>query len=119
MNTALSQPRPLPHRRHPDRSHRHRRPGVELRCDLQLLRRPALQRGHRRSQRPRFQRRPLGGHKIVFPDYVAALATHDADGSGDFETAAEVEAALADGTAVDQGVVKEFVCTVDRMPAHD
>ena len=57
-------------------------------------------------------------HRIAFPDYATALAAHDADGSGDFDTAAEVEAALADGTAVDRGVVRAFVCTVVRIPGR-
>jgi hypothetical protein len=57
-------------------------------------------------------------HRVTFPNYAAALAAHDADGSGDFDGAAEVQAALADGTAIDQGIVREFVCTVVRIPAH-
>ena len=57
-------------------------------------------------------------HRVTFPDYAAALAAHDADGSGDFDSAAEAEAALADGTAVDQGIVRQFVCTVIRIPGR-
>ena len=57
-------------------------------------------------------------HRVTFPSYAAALAAHDADGSGDFDSTAEVEAALADGTAIDQGVVREFVCTVVRIPGR-
>jgi len=57
-------------------------------------------------------------HRIAFPDYAAALAAHDANASGDFDAAAEVGAALADGTAVDQGVVRAFVCTVNRIPGR-
>jgi hypothetical protein len=57
-------------------------------------------------------------HKITFPDYAAALAAHDANDSGDFDSAAEVMAALGDGTAIDQGVVREFVCTVVRIPGR-
>jgi hypothetical protein len=49
---------------------------------------------------------------LSFPDYQAALAAHDANGSGDFDTAAEVQAALADGSAVSLGVVKSFECPV-------
>ncbi len=55
-------------------------------------------------------------HQVVFANYATALAAHDANGSGDFDSAAEVEAALADGTASDQGIVKRFVCTVNRIP---
>ena len=57
-------------------------------------------------------------HRVTFPDYAAALAAHDADGSGDFDSPAEAEAALADGTAVDQGIVRQFVCTVIRIPGR-
>jgi hypothetical protein len=57
-------------------------------------------------------------HRVTFPSYAAALAAHDANGSGDFDSASEVEAALADGTAVDQGIVRQFVCTVVRIPGH-
>jgi hypothetical protein len=55
-------------------------------------------------------------HKVVFGNYATALALHDANGSGDFDSAAEVTAALADGTATDQGVVRRFECTVNRIP---
>jgi hypothetical protein len=55
---------------------------------------------------------------VTFPNYAAALAAHDANGSGDFDRAAEVEAAIADGTAIDQGVVRQFVCTVVRIPGR-
>lgn len=57
-------------------------------------------------------------HRITFPSYATALAAHDADGSGDFNRAAEIEAALADSTAIDQGVIREFVCTVVPLPAN-
>ncbi len=57
-------------------------------------------------------------HRVAFPDYAAAVALHDANGSGDLDSAAEVDAALADGTAVDQGVVRQFVCTVVRVPGQ-
>jgi hypothetical protein len=56
-------------------------------------------------------------HKIVFADYASALAAHDTNGSGDFDSAAEVTAALADGTATDAGIVRRFECTVNRLPA--
>jgi len=54
-------------------------------------------------------------HRVTFPDYAAAVALHDTNGSHDLDSAAEVEAALADGTAIDQGVVRQFVCTVVRV----
>lgn len=49
---------------------------------------------------------------LSFADYGAALSAHDANGSGDFDTTAEVEAALADGSATSLGVVKSFECPV-------
>jgi hypothetical protein len=52
---------------------------------------------------------------LSFPDYAAALSAHDADGSGDFDSAAEVQAALADGSAISLGVVKSFECPVIRL----
>src|SRR5215217_5188725 len=56
---------------------------------------------------------------VSFADYDVALAAHDANGSGDFDTTAEVQAALADGSAVSLGVVKSFECPVIRMPEHN
>ena len=55
---------------------------------------------------------------LSFADYGAALSAHDTNGSGDFDTTAEVQAALADGSAVSLGVVKSFECPVIRMPGH-
>jgi hypothetical protein len=55
---------------------------------------------------------------LSFPDYDAALAAHDANGSGDFDTTAEVQAALSDGSAASLGVVKSFECPVIRIPGH-
>lgn len=55
-------------------------------------------------------------HAVAFADYDAAVQAFDANGSGDFDSAAEVEAALAAGAAVDQGVVRSFVCPVIRVP---
>ena len=56
-------------------------------------------------------------HLIEFDDCAAALAAHDANGSGNFDFAEEIEAAIATGDAVDLGVVRSFVCTVNRVPA--
>jgi hypothetical protein len=53
---------------------------------------------------------------LSFSDYGAALAAHDANGSGDFDTAAEVQAALGDGSATSLGIVKSFECPV--IPLH-
>ena len=50
-------------------------------------------------------------HALSFPmGYSAALAEGDLDGSGVLDSADEVDAALAAGAAVDDGVVKQFVC---------
>src|SRR3954447_2400141 len=52
-------------------------------------------------------------HALAFPHgYAAAVTADDANGSGDLDTTAEVNAALADGNAVDTGIVRMFVCTV-------
>ncbi len=52
---------------------------------------------------------------LQFSDYDAALAAYDANDSGDFDSAAEVEAAIAGGaaTAFDTGV--RFVCPVIKL----
>jgi hypothetical protein len=55
-------------------------------------------------------------HGVQFGNYAAALAAYDVNVSGDFDSAAEVEAALADGSAVDIGIIRSFVCTVNRLP---
>lgn len=58
-------------------------------------------------------------HLIAYnTSYAATVAAHDTNGSGDLDSAAEVQAALADpgpGGAVDTGVVKEFVCPVIKL----
>lgn len=55
-------------------------------------------------------------HAISIADYGAAIAMFDANGSGDFDSAEEVEAALAYGAAIDNGVVASFVCPVIQIP---
>ncbi len=59
-------------------------------------------------------------HAIAFnTSYAATLAAHDTNGSGSLDSAAEVQAALADpgsGGATDLGVVKLFECPVIRVP---
>ena len=58
-------------------------------------------------------------HAIAFiGGYEAALATYDANGSGEFDNDAEVLAALNGGAATDEGVVRRFVCTVNRLPGR-
>jgi hypothetical protein len=58
-------------------------------------------------------------HAIAYnTSWAATVATHDANGSGDLDGAAEVLAALADpgaGGASDTGVVKQFVCPVIKL----
>jgi hypothetical protein len=55
-------------------------------------------------------------HAVQFADYDAALATYDTNGSGDFDSAAEIEAAINGGAAVDAGIVKQFECPL--IPAR-
>jgi hypothetical protein len=59
-------------------------------------------------------------HAIAYnTSWGATVAAHDANASGDLDSAAEVEAALADagpGGATDTGVVKSFECPVIKVP---
>ena len=55
-------------------------------------------------------------HHVSFADYAAAVAAHDTNGSGNFDSAEEVEAAIASGMAIDEGVVASFVCPVIPAP---
>ena len=59
-------------------------------------------------------------HAIAYnTSRAATVAAHDANASGDLDSAAEVEAALADagpGGATDTGVVKSFECPVIKVP---
>jgi hypothetical protein len=54
-------------------------------------------------------------HGLSFPNYAAAVSQFDANGSGDFDSASEVQAALAAGAAIDNGVVKSFECPVIKV----
>ncbi|HEU4540499.1 MAG TPA: hypothetical protein VFR23_05180 [Jiangellaceae bacterium] len=59
-------------------------------------------------------------HGLSFPDgYAAAVAAGDLDGDGVLDSVTEVEAALAAGAAVDEGVVAQFVCPVIPFPANE
>jgi hypothetical protein len=53
---------------------------------------------------------------LTFEDYDAAVMAHDMNGSGDFDSEEEVDAALESGAAESLGVVKQFECPVIKMP---
>jgi hypothetical protein len=59
-------------------------------------------------------------HALSFTtSYATTVAAHDTNGSGNLDSTAEIDAALADpgpGGATDLGVVKLFECPV--IPAH-
>ncbi len=56
-------------------------------------------------------------HKVSTPSgYPAALASGDLDHDGVLDSATEVRAAMAAGTLVDDGIVKYFVCTLNKVP---
>ena len=55
-------------------------------------------------------------HGLQFTNYAAAVAAYDSNGSGNFDSAAEVAAAIAGGAATDIGVIKSFECPVIRVP---
>ena len=58
-------------------------------------------------------------HAVAYnTSHAATVAAHDANGSGDLDSDAEVLAAFADpgpGGATDAGVVKQFVCPVIKL----
>jgi hypothetical protein len=54
-------------------------------------------------------------HALSFANYPAAVSQFDTNASGNFDSASEVEAALAAGAATDTGVVKSFECPVIRV----
>jgi len=55
-------------------------------------------------------------HGLTFANYAAAVAQFDTNGSGDFDSAQEVQAAIAAGAATDLGIVKSFECPVLHIP---
>jgi hypothetical protein len=55
-------------------------------------------------------------HGLTFANYASAVAQFDTNGSGDFDNAAEVAAAITAGAATDIGIVKSFVCPVIHIP---
>ena len=56
-------------------------------------------------------------HSIAVDDYAAALEAGDLDGNGVLDAVDEVQAAIDSGHAWDTGIVREFVCTVNKLPA--
>lgn len=59
-------------------------------------------------------------HAVSLPHgYAAALASGDLDGDQVLDATDEVMAAISAGDAVDTGVVKLFVCTVNPVPANE
>jgi hypothetical protein len=57
-------------------------------------------------------------HSVSLPNgYAAALASGDLDGNGVLDADNEVMAAMAAGNLVDDGIVKYFVCTLNKVPA--
>lgn len=57
-------------------------------------------------------------HAVSLPNgYGAALASGDLDGDGVLTSDVELGAAFMAGDAVDNGAVKWFVCTVNKVPA--
>ena len=55
-------------------------------------------------------------HALAFPSgYAAALTAGDTNHNGVLDSDAELGAAFAAGTAVDTGVVKQFVCPVIKL----
>jgi len=59
-------------------------------------------------------------HAVALPHgYAAALESGDLDHDGVLDALDEVMAAMSAGDAVDAGVVKEFVCTVNKVPASE
>ena len=58
-------------------------------------------------------------HALSFPSgYAAAVTDGDVDGDGVIDSVGEVQAALAAGSAVDSGVVKQFECPAIPLPHH-
>jgi hypothetical protein len=56
-------------------------------------------------------------HKVSTPGgYAVALAAGDLDGDGVLDSADEIDAAMASGALVDDGIVKYFVCTLNKVP---
>jgi hypothetical protein len=57
-------------------------------------------------------------HGLSFANYTTAVQQFDVNGSGDLDSAAEVQAALTAGAATDLGIIKSFVCPAIKLPAN-
>jgi hypothetical protein len=56
-------------------------------------------------------------HSVSLPNgYAAALTSGDLDRNGVLDADNEVLAAMAAGNLVDDGIVKYFVCTLNKVP---
>jgi hypothetical protein len=55
-------------------------------------------------------------HALTFDDYAAAVDHVDLNDSGDIDSDAEVQLALAGSHATDAGIVRQFVCPVIKVP---
>ena len=55
-------------------------------------------------------------HALSFPDYEAAVAAVDANGSGDLDSAEEVHAAMMAGYVNGNDIVRSFECPVIPVP---
>jgi hypothetical protein len=55
-------------------------------------------------------------HALEIDDYDGAVDAVDSNGSGDIDSSAEVDAAIHEGYAIDQGVVSRFECPVIKVP---
>ena len=55
-------------------------------------------------------------HGLRFANYPAAVAAFDTNGSGNFDSDEEINAALAAGAATDLGVIKSFECPAIPVP---
>ena len=55
-------------------------------------------------------------HGLNFANYPAAVAAFDTNGSGNFDSDEEINAALAAGAATDLGVIKSFECPAIPVP---
>ena len=54
-------------------------------------------------------------HALSFANYATAVQQFDRNNSGDIDSNAELQAALAAGAATDTGIVKSFVCPVIKL----